>query len=450
MPDLGPEDRVQDPLERVRAVAQRDKERRLTALLHHVNEDSLKQAYKGLKPKAVAGVDGVTWQSYGQNLTENLRDLKRRIHSGGYRAKPTRRAYIPKPDGSQRPLGIAALEDKIAQAALCKVLNAIYEEDFFGFSYGFRPNRHPHMALDAVAVGITQKKVNWVLDADVSGFFDAISHERLLEYVERRIGDNRVLRLIKKWLNAGVMEDKKVRKAKTGTPQGATISPLLANVYLHYVLDCWAHEWRRKHARGDMIIVRYADDFVVGFQDKSSGDQFLADLHERMRQNGLELHPTKTRLIEFGRFAAVNRRGQGKGKPDSFDFLGFTHLCGKNRKGKFLLRRHTIGKRLRAKLAAVKDTLHRQMHAPISTVGRWLQQVINGHNGYYGVPTNRRALNTFREAIKRYWLATLRRRSQKSNMAWHRYRRLVDRWLPHVTYRHPWPEGRFAARLNSR
>jgi group II intron reverse transcriptase/maturase len=440
-------DDVPSGLERVRDAARRDKGLRFTALLHHVTRGALWQAYQGLNPKAAPGVDRVTWQQYGEDLWANLRDLERRLHTGAYRAKPSRRTYIPKPDGRQRPLGIASLEDKIAQAAVVQVLNAIYEVDFRGFSYGFRPGKNCHQALDALAYGITRKKVNWVLDADVRGYFDAIDHGLLLQYVERRIGDPRILRLIRKWLNAGVLEEGKLQKAKEGTPQGATVSPLLANVYLHYVFDLWAHEWRQRHARGEVIIVRYADDFVVGFQYRADAERFHRALLERFEEHRLEIHPEKTRLIEFGRFAARDRQARGQGKPETFDFLGFTHMCSRSRKGGFLLRRRTITKRMRAKLKDLRGQLAKRMHNSVKDNGQWLRSVLRGYYQYYAVPTNLGRLKNFRNELCRAWYKALRRRSQRSRVTWEQMRRWADYWLPQPEYAHPFPEQRMELRL---
>jgi group II intron reverse transcriptase/maturase len=292
-----------------------------------VTTDRLREAYLALKRKAAAGVDGVTWEAYGQDLEAHLAGLDERVHCGTYRAKPSRRVYIPKSDGRQRPLGIAALEDKIVQRAVVEVLSAIYEADFLGFSYGFRPGRSQHDALDALATAITRKKVNWVLDADIRGFFDAIAHEWMVKFVKHRIADKRIVRLIQKWLAAGVLENEKWSATPEGTPQGATVSPLLANVYLHYALDQWVQHWREHVAAGETIIVRFADDFVVGFQHESGAVRFRADLQKRLEQFGLELHPEKTRLIRFGRFADRDRRRLGEGAPETFEFLGFTHIC---------------------------------------------------------------------------------------------------------------------------
>ena len=440
---------MKSAVDRIGHVARCNKEARFTALLHHINVESLREAYRKTNPKATPGIDGMTWKEYGKNLEENLNDLVRRVHTGGYRARASLRTYIPKADGKKRPLGIAVLEDKILQRALVKVLNAIYEQDFLGFSYGFRPGRSQHQALDALFVAIDTKKVNWVLDADISGFFDAIDHECLIRMIERRIGDKRVVRLIRKWLKAGILEDGKKREQTEGTPQGATISPLLANIYLHYGFDAWAQHWRRTKARGDVIIVRYADDIVVGFQYRDDAEKFLKDMRKRMSEYKLKLHPKKTRLIEFGRFAAERRKEHGKGKPETFDFLGFTHICGKTKGGRFLIHRHTIKKRMRTKLKEIKEGLRRRMHQAIIDQGRWLKRVINGYYNYHAVPTNLMALNGFREEIIRKWKQTLGRRSQKGYITWERMKSLKE-WLPLPKIRHPLPPERFVLMTRGR
>ncbi|MDQ3092215.1 MAG: group II intron reverse transcriptase/maturase [Actinomycetota bacterium] len=438
-------------LDRVRRVAQQDKEARFTALLHHVDVDRLRAAYWALKPKAAPGVDGVTWTDYGRDLEANLRDLHVRVHRGSYRARPSRRAYIPKADGRLRPLGIAALEDKLLQRAVVEVLNAIYEADFLGFSCGFRPGRSPHHALDALATGITRKKVGWVLDADIRDFFTKLDQRWLKTFLEHRIADNRVLRLIEKWMSAGVIEDGAWTACDVGVPQGASASPLLANVYLHYVFDLWAHQWRRRHARGDMVLTRFADDFVVGFQHRGDAERFLADLRERFAKFNLELAAEKTRLIEFGRFAAQNRKARGLGKPETFQFLGFTHICATTRTtGRFKLKRITDSKRMRAKLKALNGDLKRRRHLPIPDQGRWLASVVRGHYNYYAVPDNIEALRAFREQVIWRWLHALRRRSQRSRMTWERIRRIADRWIPTARILHPWPQQRFDVRTQGR
>jgi RNA-directed DNA polymerase len=441
---------VSSGLDRVREVARNDKDARFTALLHHVDLARLWRAYVAIRPQAAPGIDGVTWDSYGEHLRENLEGLLERVHSGAYRASPSRRAYIEKADGRLRPLGIATLEDKILQRAVVEVLNAIYEEDFLGFSYGFRPGRSPHDALDALTVGIERKRVNWVLDADVKEFFTNLDRDWLTKFVEHRVADKRVLRLIRKWLNAGVIEDGKWTASEVGAPQGASASPLLANIYLHYVLDRWVRQWRRQHAHGDVIIVRFADDFVAGFEHKSDAEQFLSDLRERFSKFNLELHPDKTRLIEFGRNAARDRKARGEGKPETFDFLGFTHMCGKNKSGRFWLRRKTISKRMRAKLAEVKDQIKRRRHLPIPEQGAWLGSVVRGHLAYYAVPGNIDAVAAFRDEVTRLWFKALRRRSQRTRINWDRMRRYVARWLPPARTLHPFPIVRFNVRTQGR
>ena len=437
-------------LDRVREVARNDKDARFTALLHHVDLDRLRSAYWAINPKAATGVDGVTWAAYGVDLEGNLQGLLQRVHSGAYRARPSRRAYIPKADGRLRPLGIASLEDKVLQRAVVEVLNAVYEEDFVGFSYGFRPGRGPHDALDALAVGILRKKVNWVLDADIRDFFTSLDHSWLKRFLEHRIADRKVLRLIVRWLSAGVIEEGNWSDTTQGAPQGASASPLLANVYLHYVFDRWVRQWRKRHARGDMIVTRFADDFIVGFEHLGDAKQFLHDLRERFSKFGLELHPDKTRLVQFGRYAAERRAARGVGKPETFDFLGFTHICGKGKGGQFWLKRITISKRLRAKLKQVKDQLKRRRHLPIPEQGKWLASVVRGHLAYYAVPGNSRAISAFRRQAGRLWLHALRRRSQRHRMTWKRMERLLARWIPPSRIRHPYPEVRFDARTQGR
>src|SRR2546428_717761 len=409
---------------RVREAAERDKQVRFTALLHHVyNVEHLRAAYHALKRDAAPGIDGETWRHYGEALEENLADLSGRLKRGAYRAKPVKRTYIPKADGRQRPLGIPTLEDKIVQRTTVDVLNAIYETDFLGLSYGFRPGRNPHNALDALYAGLLTRKVNWVLDADIRGFFEAIDHEWLVKFIEHRVADRRVVRLIQKWLNAGVLEDGTRTWSDKGTPQGGSISPLLANVYLHYAFDLWVRRWRKTQAHGDMIVVRYADDFIVGFQYREEAERFLTELRERLAKFGLELHPEKTRLLEFGPFA----------------FLGYTHICGKKGDGRFTGGRQTIRKGLQAKLSEVKAELGRRRHGPIPEVGAWLRAVIIGHLKYYGVPMNRPALFTFCSQVGWLWYRALRRRSQTARLTWERMRRLIQRWLPPPRITHPYP-----------
>jgi len=415
---------------------------KFTALLHHVYAlDMLREAYYDLKRDAAAGVDEETWQQYGQDLEGNLQDLSDRLKRGAYRALPVRRVYIPKADGRQRPLGVPVVEDKIVQRATVAVLNAIYETEFLGFSYGFRPGRSQHNALDALNVGLMKRQVNWVLDADIRGFFEAISHEWLVKFVEHRIGDRRVIRLIQKWLKAGALENGTWTQQEEGTQQGGSASPLLANVYLHYVFDLWVQRWRQRSANGDVIVVRFADDIIVGFQYRSEADRFLAAMRERLTKFGLELHPQKTRLVEFGRWAAVNRRRRGLGKPETFNFLGFTHICGKTRKGWFTVARQTERRRVQTKLKEVKAELRRRLHAPVPDVGQWLRSVVTGHGhyGYYGLIFNHRSLNQFYELVKRMWFKALKRRSQNSKMNWTKFDRLQMVFpLPKPTIHQSW------------
>ena len=432
---------VQSALGRIRQAAVKDKRQRFTGLMHHIyNLSMLREAYYGLKRDAAPGVDGETWRDYGENLGSNLQELSARLRRGAYRAKPVRRVYIAKADGRMRPLGVTALEDKIVQRATVEVMNAIYETDFLGFSYGFRPGKCQHNALDALYVGILTKKVNWVLDGDISSFFDGIDHEWLVKFIEHRIADQRVVRLIRKWLNAGVLEEGRWKSSEEGTPQGGSASPLMANIFLHYVFDLWVHQWRKTKARGDVIVVRFADDFVIGFQHRSDAERLHKDLEERFDKFKLRLHPEKTRLIEFGYFAANNRRRRGQGKPETFNFLGFTHICGKKRSnGMFTVYRRTISKRDRAKLKEIKAGLRRRMHLPVPQVGKWLKTVIEGHNRYYGVPSNTQSLSSFRFQVARRWFRSLRRRSQRTRLTWERMYRLIDRWLPPPRVHHPYP-----------
>jgi RNA-directed DNA polymerase len=441
---------VSHGLDRVRQAAQGNRKCRFTALMHHITTDLLRDSYRALKRDAAPGVDGVTWQAYGENLDERLVDLCARVRRGAYRAQPSRRRYIPKVDGRQRPLGIAALEDKVLQRAVAEVLNAIYEADFLGFSYGFRPGRGQHDALDALAFGIKTKPVNWILDADIRSFFDTVSHDWLMRFLEHRIGDRSILRLIRKWLKAGVMEDGMRTSPSVGTPQGAVISPLLANVYLHYVFDLWVHRWRSRHAKGQVIIVRYADDVVVGVQYEADAQALLTQLRERFAAFALSLHPEKTRLIEFGRFASVDRMRRGSDKPETFSFLGFVHICGASQAGGFVLIRTSRRDRMRTTLQAIKDQLRRRMHRGIQEQGQWLGQVVRGYFAYHAVPTNITSLLIFRKRVTQLWWKTLRRRGQRRRATWPKVLRLAQRWLPKARILHPWPEQRFDVKHSRR
>src|SRR6516165_4848716 len=430
-----------DGLRRVREAAKRDKRLRFTTLLHHVSVALLVNSFYALKREAAPGVDGLTWQEYETDLDRRLEDLHSRVHRGTYRALPSKRAYILKQDGRDRPLGIAALEDKIVQHAVGRVLSQIYEEDFLGFSYGFRPGRGTHDALDALWVGIMRKKVNWVLDADIHDCFGSFSHEWMVQFLQQEVGARRILRLIKKWLRAGVLEEGEWSETVKGTPQGSVISPLLCNVYLHYVFDLWVQHWRTHRATGEVIVVRYADDMVLGFQHRAEAERFLQDWRERLRKFGLELHPDKTRLIEFGRFAAANRKQRGEGKPETFHFLGFAHICGQARKtGQFLVLRKTIRKRLLAKLKQVKEQLWVRMHQPLAEVGKWLKSVLQGYFNYHAVPGNLASLRSFREEVCKRWMRVIRRRSQKSRTTWEHVARYAQQWLPLPTVLHPYPD----------
>ena len=436
----------------VREAARKDSKLKFTALLHHVSEEALFESFYALKKNVAVGVDEMTWHEYERDVDSRIADLHGRIHRGAYRAKPSRRAWILKADGRQRPLGIAALEDKIVQQAVLWVLQSIYEQDFLGFSYGFRRGRSQHQALDALNVALTERRVNWVLDADIQGFFDAIDHSWLIKFLEHRIGDRRILRLIRKWLRAGIIEDGEWSTSTVGSPQGSVISPLLSNVYLHYVFDLWVHWWRRKCCRGDVVVVRYADDFVIGFEHESEAQACLAALHDRFGKFGLKLHAEKTRLIEFGRWAIPRRRDRGDGRPETFNFLGFTHVCSQARSnGRFNVRRLSMRKRIAATLARIKVALRRRMHDPLGETGRWLGRVVQGWLNYHAVPGNSKRVHSFVYAVGRLWIRTLRRRSQRAsrNRTWTRMRRVLDKYLPPPRITHPYPDARFHARLKA-
>ncbi|HEY3619245.1 MAG TPA: group II intron reverse transcriptase/maturase [Candidatus Sulfotelmatobacter sp.] len=438
--------RMSQGLDGVRKAARERKQKRFTALLHHLSVELLRDSFYALQRKASPGIDGVSWQEYETGLEDRLVDLHSRVHRGTYRAKPSRRVYIPKADGRQRPLGVAALEDKIVQQAVVTILNQIYEVDFKDFSYGFRPGRSPHQALDALTVGIQRKKVNWVLDADISAFFDNLSHEWAIKFIEHRVADRRILRLIRKWLKVGVSEDDQWSETNRGTPQGAVVSPLIANAYLHYVFDLWADVWRKKVANGDMIFLRYADDLVVGFQHRTDAERFLKEFKDRLAKFGLELHPDKTRLIEFGRYAARDRKQRGEGKPETFTFLGFTHYCGQRHKSEtFTVWRLTAKKRMVAKLKAIKAELQRRKHDRTSDVGAWLWKVAQGYYQYHAVPGNIDQLRLFKRRLNRLWRNVLVRRSQRAQIRWERLIPVLNRWIPEPRVLHPYPDARFAA-----
>jgi group II intron reverse transcriptase/maturase len=434
---------AQSALERVRRAVGKDRKQRLTALYHHVYDiDRLRESYFALPREAAPGVDGETWRSYGKDLEANLRELSDRLRGGAYRALPVKRAYVPKLDGKLRPIGVPALEDKIVQRSVCEVLMAVYGREFLGFSYGFRPGRDQHQALGALRTALLSRRVNWVLDADLRSFFDTLRHEWLVKFIEHRIGDRRIVRLIQKWLRAGVLEDGEHTRGEVGTVQGGSISPLLANIYLHYALDQWVHQWRTRRAKGEVIIVRYADDFIVGFEHRSEAEQFHGDLRQRMAKFGLEVHPEKTRLIEFGRFAAQDRGRRGGGKPETFDFLGFTHSCGTNQAGRFEVRRQTMRKKWQAKLREVYAELRRKMHSSVPEQGGYLQAVMRGHIEYYGVPGNRPSIAAFRFRLGWLWWKALQHRSQRTTVTAERLCRLVEKWIPEPYLSHPYfPRG---------
>jgi RNA-directed DNA polymerase len=433
-------------LARVRQAARKNRKAKFTALLHHLTIDLLRESFYSLKKKAAPGVDGITWQEYEHELEDRLSDLHARVHRGAFRAKPSRRMYIKKADGRQRPLGVAAMEDKIVQQAVVAILSQIYEEDFLGFSYGFRPGRSQHDALDALSYALMRKKVNYILDADVKSFFDNLDKSWLLKFVGHRVADPRILRLIQKWLTAGVIEEGKWSEPQTGSPQGSVISPFLANVYLHYAFDLWVNVWRKKWAKGEMVVIRYADDIIMGFQYQMDADRLSSHLQARLAQFGLELHPEKTRRIEFGRFAEQSRNRRGEGKPETFDFLGFTHISAKNRNGTYTVKRTTIRKRMRAKLQEIKQQLRSRMHDPVPQTGAWLRSVTQGYFNYYAVPGNLGSLGGFRVQVVRLWRHVLRRRGQKHRPNWARIHALASRWLPEPRVLHAYPVDRFAAR----
>jgi RNA-directed DNA polymerase len=440
--------RVTQALDRVRQAARQRTKEKFTALLHHLSINLFREAFLALKRDAAPGVDDLTWRAYAADLEANLTDLHARVHRGAYRALPSRRTYIPKADGRQRPLAVAALEDKIVQRATVAVLSSIYEEEFLGFSYGFRPKRGQHDALDALVVGITSKRVNFILDADVRSFFDEVSQSWLVRFVEHRIGDPRIVRLIQKWLKAGVLEDGVVTVRDKGTGQGSVISPLLANVYLHYVFDLWADRWRRREATGDVIIVRYADDIVVGFEHEADARRFWDAMQKRFEEFALSLHPDKTRLIEFGRHAAARRAKAGLGKPETFNFLGFTFICGRSRAGRFLVKRKSRRDRMRARLKDIKEELRRRRHQPIPEQGKWLAQVVRGYFAYHAVPTNSASIRAFRHYVVDLWRRSLSRRSQRGRVTWQRIKQIADDLLPRAKILHPWPQQRFAVRYS--
>ena len=446
-----PERRRSRGLLGVRETAKNRRELKFTNLLHHINVELLESSFYQLKKTAAVGIDGVSWHEYEQGLEERIADLHGRIHRGAYRATPSKRVYIEKADGRKRPLGIPSLEDKIVQHAVRTVLQCIYEEDFVGFSYGFRPQRSQHQALDALYVGITEKRVNWILDADIEGFFDNIDRDWLVRFIEQRVGDKRIVRLILKWLNAGIIEGTDGSDNGKGTPQGAVLSPLLANVFLHYVFDLWISQWRKRHATGDVVVVRYADDFVIGFEHEADARACLTALQDRLGNFGLNLHPKKTRLIEFGRGSAARRERRGQGKCETFDFLGFTHVCGKTRAGRFALKRITMASRMRRTLAAIKEQLERRRHDPLGQTGRWLTSVVRGWQVYHAIPDNYPRLEQFDEAVTKLWRRQLQRRSQKgkARWPWSRMQRLVLKYLPRPRILQPRPNPRHHARLGA-
>ncbi len=426
-------------LARVKEAAERSRQTRFTALLHHVDGQALKRAYRRQRKAAAPGVDGVTVEAYGRDLEANLQDLCDRVHRGGYRPQPVRRTYIEKAGGGKRPLGVPTLEDKIVQSAVAELLSAVYEADFLGCSYGFRPGRSPQAAAKVLHDVLITEQVNWVLDCDIRSFFDSVDHDWLLRMIEHRIADPRIQRLIGRWLRAGVLEDGQYAETVEGTPQGAGISPLLANVYLHYVLDLWVAQWQGRTAVGRMRLVRFADDFVMTFQSQQDAERMLAELPARLAKYGLSLNAEKTRLIAFGRLADKERRARGQRRPESFDFLGFTYYGGKTREGRFMVKRKTQGKRAIRKLKEVRREMKRRRHQSLREQRDWLAAVLRGHYGYYGVTGNYRWLWRFYQEVRSSWLQALRRRSQRPHLPWTRFAHLLDLFpLPPPRIVHRW------------
>jgi RNA-directed DNA polymerase len=431
----------------VRNAARMDKKRQFTNLYHHINIELLKESFLQLKRRSAPGYDGVSWFDYAIELDSNINKLHSKLHSGNYRPKPARRVFIEKEDGTQRALSIICLEDKIVQQATAQVLNQIYEVDFMGFSYGFRAGRGQHDAMDALHIAIMKKKVNWVLDLDISKFFDTVEHDWLIKFIQHRIVDKRVLRLIKQWLKVGVVDENGHRQASIiGTPQGSVISPLLANIYLHYSFDLWLNQYR-KHTRWEVTIVRYADDAVLGFQKHQDALECLGSLVQRLGNFGLKVHPDKTKLIRFGRFALKQYAEKPSvGRPKTFNFLGFTHYLGRKQSGEVVVKRKTMRKRQISHLKRIKLELLKRLHDKPWETGRWLKRVIQGHINYYGVPFNSKCISQFVEEVKKLWLKSLRRRSQRHRMTWERYNYYIKYWLPKPKIVHPYPEQRFYAK----
>jgi RNA-directed DNA polymerase len=433
-------------LDRIRQAAKNDKTVRFNNLLHHVTTSLLFNAYYALKRKAKSGVDGETWQSYGaSNLSEKLKDLHVKIQSGRYKPKPSKRIWIEKEDGKLRPIGISCLEDKIVQQALVMVLQEIYETEFKGFSYGFRPKKSQHQALDAVYIMLTTRRVNWILDADIKGCYDNINHEWLIKFLQARIADKRVIELVVKMLRAGIMDEGQKHPTEMGLAQGSVASPFFANIFLHYVLDLWADQWRKTQAKGECFIIRYADDFILGFQHKEDAEKMHAELAGRLEQFGLNLHETKTQLIEFGRFAEERRHAEKLGKPKVFNFLGFTHCCSKRRlDGAYTVKRITIKSKMRKKIREVREILYKNRARPVREQAKWIKGVVQGHFNYYGVPGNTHALKQFRTQINVVWFKALRRRSQKAvKLTWQKMKIIIAATMPKVRITHPYPSQRF-------
>lgn len=438
---------ISEGLLRVRNKAKENKNLIFTELLHHATPEMFMECYRSLNKRATPGIDRQSWEEYGkENLEEKLKDLRNRVFNGTYRSLPARRVFIPKANGKMRPLGIVAIEDKIVQNVIRTILDQVYEPTFKGFSYGFRSGRSCHDALDALSYCIQHGKINWILDADLRSYFDSIPHDKLIGVVKLRVGDPRIIRLIKKWLKAGVLENESISISDYGTIQGGVISPLLANIYLHYALDEWIDKIRTNiPSLGRISIVRYADDFVICFQNRWAATKLLEELREQLGRFGLELQREKTRLIEFGRFAIQNRRARGDRKPETFDFLGFTHICSKAKNGYFAIRRITSSKKFCRKLQDVKQEIRKRMHRNIDETLEWLKRLLLGYYQYYAVPYNILKLDSFRYHVGMYLFKMLRRRSQKARrtITWTWKKLHVDAALPRPKQVHDLPDLRF-------
>ena len=416
--------RMTPGIRRIAEKARRDPETQFTSLAHLITVEALREAWRGLKKKPSAGIDGITAREYEQDLEKRLKNLHERLVTMKYRAQPARRAYVPKEGGKKRPIGVLVVDDKIVQSATRHILEAIYEQDFYDFSYGYRPERSPHQALEELNNAIFRGKINYVLDVDISAFFDSMDHKVLMELLRKRIKDRSILRLIAKWLHAGVMEEGVRKHPKTGTPQGAVISPLLANVYLHYVLDEWIEKTVRPRMRGEMKVVRFCDDTVFCLQYRDDAERLLRALNKRLAKYKLQLNAEKTRLIEFGRYAEGQAKKRGR-KPETFDFLGFTHICGKSREGKFIVKRKTAAKRLRRSMLRVTEWCRKHRHLPLQEQYRQISSKLRGHFNYFGLIGNMRRLKAMEWHTVRTWRKWLNRRSQRGRMPWKRCEQIL-------------------------